>query len=84
MLKTFRRSGTTTRKVTVYIEVQSITFPTKYGLDLQPNGTFLSVVYTHKHNTVYSSGRKIELSPDGGVFVRVNETLAQNVTGTLL
>ena len=80
LLHYLKRQGTHPTKITIHVDVQSLTFPTKHGLDLQPVGTFFSVLYAHKSHIMYTTGRKAEVSPTGGVFVRVEEALSQNIT----
>ena len=75
-----KRQGTHPTKITIHVDIQNLTFPAKNGLDLQPMGTFFSLVYAHKQHLVHTTGRKAEVSPTGGVFVRVEESLSQNIT----
>ena len=80
MLKSLKRHGTHATKITIHVDVLSLTFPSKHGLELQPVGSFFSIVYGHKQHIVYTTGRKAEMSPSGEVFVRVEEALVQNIT----
>ena len=81
MMSFLKRSGTKPTKCTVYIQVESITFPNREGLGLQPTGTFFSAVFQRNSGgIVYTSGRKADINRDGEVFVNFSETLSQGVT----
>ena len=81
MISFFKRNGTKPTKCTVYIEIGSISFSSKDGLELQPAGTFFSVVFQRNSGgIVYTSGRKAEVLTDGSVTIGFDETLSQNVT----
>ena len=81
MISFFKRSGTKPTKCTICIEIDSITFPNKQGLEIQASGTFYSVVFQRNSGgIVYTSGRKADVGPDGDVMIRFDESLSQNVT----
>jgi len=81
MISFLKRSGTKPTKCTVYIQIESLTFPRKEGLNLQSTGTFFSVVFQRNSGgIVYTSGRKADMNSDGEIFVNFSETLSQHVT----
>ena len=81
MLSALQRINTHPVKATVAFNIVSINFPSTVGLELNPDGTYMSVLF-QRHNgaVVQTSGKRVHGLSNGAVIVDIEEKLSHIVT----